>query len=172
MSRTFDCSAPRERERGLAAAAAAVARGALVVVPTDTVYGVSTDAFQPDAVEALLALGYRESQVKAAVGELALKHPEDSAETLIRKALAKLTQSGYQAKTHFVKRLESLELAAVAAAAATSGSSGATRRCWPATSARATSAISPSRSATITPLWPVAMACAAATPNRVESTRS
>jgi hypothetical protein len=28
--------------------------------------------------------------VKAAVGELALKHPEDSAETLIRKALAKL----------------------------------------------------------------------------------
>lgn len=55
MSRTFDCSAPRERERGLAAAAAAVARGALVVVPTDTVYGVSADAFQPDAVEALLA---------------------------------------------------------------------------------------------------------------------
>jgi holliday junction DNA helicase RuvA len=43
-----------------------------------------------DAVAALLALGYREGQVKAAVGELALKHPEDSAETLIRKALAKL----------------------------------------------------------------------------------
>jgi Holliday junction DNA helicase RuvA len=43
-----------------------------------------------DAVQALLALGYRETQVKSAVAEIALKHPEDSAETLIRKALAKL----------------------------------------------------------------------------------
>jgi len=43
-----------------------------------------------DAVEALLALGYRETQVKGAVAELALKEPEASAETLIRKALAKL----------------------------------------------------------------------------------
>lgn len=43
-----------------------------------------------DAVEALLALGYRETQVKATVAELALKDPEASAETLIRKALAKL----------------------------------------------------------------------------------
>lgn len=43
-----------------------------------------------DAVEALLALGYRESQVKPAVAELALANPDDSAETLIRKALAKL----------------------------------------------------------------------------------
>ncbi len=43
-----------------------------------------------DAVEALLALGYRESQVKGAVAELALKSPDDSAETLIRKALGKL----------------------------------------------------------------------------------
>jgi Holliday junction DNA helicase RuvA len=43
-----------------------------------------------DAVQALLALGYRETQVKSAVAELALKSPEDNAETLIRKALAKL----------------------------------------------------------------------------------
>jgi len=43
-----------------------------------------------DAVEALLALGYRETPVKATVAELALKEPEASAETLIRKALAKL----------------------------------------------------------------------------------
>lgn len=55
MSRTFDCAVPRDRERGLAAAAAAIARGALVVVPTDTVYGVSADAFTPSAVEDLLA---------------------------------------------------------------------------------------------------------------------
>ena len=43
-----------------------------------------------DAVEALLALGYRESQIKATVAELALKDTEASAEELIRKALAKL----------------------------------------------------------------------------------
>ena len=43
-----------------------------------------------DAVEALIALGYRESQVKQAVAELALAQPEESAEGLIRKALGKL----------------------------------------------------------------------------------
>ena len=43
-----------------------------------------------DAVEALLALGYRETQVKMTVAELALKEPESTPETLIRKALAKL----------------------------------------------------------------------------------
>lgn len=43
-----------------------------------------------DAIEALLTLGYRESQVKSTVAELALANPDDSAEALIRKALAKL----------------------------------------------------------------------------------
>ena len=43
-----------------------------------------------DAVDALLALGYRETQVKSVVADLSLKNPEDSAETLIRKALSKL----------------------------------------------------------------------------------
>ncbi len=43
-----------------------------------------------DAAEALMALGYRESQVKAAVAELVAEHPDDSAEALIRRALAKL----------------------------------------------------------------------------------
>lgn len=43
-----------------------------------------------DAVAALLALGYRESQVKGVVAELAADAPDDSAETLIRKALARL----------------------------------------------------------------------------------
>lgn len=54
MSRTYDCAVPRDRERGLSAAAAAVSRGALVVIPTDTVYGVSCDAFAPAAVTSLL----------------------------------------------------------------------------------------------------------------------
>jgi L-threonylcarbamoyladenylate synthase len=43
-----------EREAAIDAAAAAVRRGLLVVLPTDTVYGVAADAFDPDAVQALL----------------------------------------------------------------------------------------------------------------------
>jgi holliday junction DNA helicase RuvA len=43
-----------------------------------------------DAVMALMQLGYRESNVKAAVAEISLKNPDDTAEALIRKALAKL----------------------------------------------------------------------------------
>ena len=43
-----------------------------------------------DAVEALLALGYRESQVKSVIAELSIKSPDDTAEVLIRKALGKL----------------------------------------------------------------------------------
>ena len=43
-----------------------------------------------DAVDALLALGYRETQVKSVVAELALNNPDEPAEGLIRKALAKL----------------------------------------------------------------------------------
>ena len=43
-----------------------------------------------DAVEALLALGYRETQVKGVVAELALKENEATAEALIRKALSRL----------------------------------------------------------------------------------
>lgn len=52
-----------------------------------------TSALTPageDAVQALLALGYREAQVKGAVAELSARHPDDAAEALIRKALAKL----------------------------------------------------------------------------------
>ncbi|WP_173390716.1 L-threonylcarbamoyladenylate synthase [Actinomadura litoris] len=43
-----------ERTRGIAEAFAAARRGELVVLPTDTVYGVGVDAFMPPAVEALL----------------------------------------------------------------------------------------------------------------------
>jgi tRNA threonylcarbamoyl adenosine modification protein (Sua5/YciO/YrdC/YwlC family) len=53
--RRFDCADPVERERGLDQADAAVKRGELVVIPTDTVYGLGCDAFVPYAVEALLA---------------------------------------------------------------------------------------------------------------------
>lgn len=44
-----------EREAALDAASRAVRRGRLVVLPTDTVYGVGADAFDPEAVARLLA---------------------------------------------------------------------------------------------------------------------
>lgn len=50
----FDCSDSDEFERGLAAAAGALAQGQLVVLPTDTVYGLAADAFSPVAVQRLL----------------------------------------------------------------------------------------------------------------------
>lgn len=53
MSRTFDCNNPGERSRGISAAVRAVRRGKLVVLPTDTVYGIGCDAFNQDAVAAL-----------------------------------------------------------------------------------------------------------------------
>ena len=43
-----------EREAAIDAAAGAVRRGELVVIPTDTVYGLAADAFSHDAVRALL----------------------------------------------------------------------------------------------------------------------
>lgn len=44
-----------EREAAIAAAGLAIQRGELVVLPTDTVYGVAADAFDPAAVKALLS---------------------------------------------------------------------------------------------------------------------
>jgi L-threonylcarbamoyladenylate synthase len=55
MSASYDCADDAQRTEGLAAAATAVLRGELVVVPTDTVYGVGADAFSPAAVARLLA---------------------------------------------------------------------------------------------------------------------
>src|SRR3984957_17193599 len=55
MSARYDCADTQQREEGLIAAVTAVQQGQLVVLPTDTVYGVGADAFSPDAVNALLA---------------------------------------------------------------------------------------------------------------------
>jgi tRNA threonylcarbamoyl adenosine modification protein (Sua5/YciO/YrdC/YwlC family) len=53
MSLTYDCSDKEQRADGLVAAAAAIERGELVVLPTDTVYGLAADAFSPEAVQLL-----------------------------------------------------------------------------------------------------------------------
>jgi L-threonylcarbamoyladenylate synthase len=54
MSVRFDCADPAQLLQGLAEAEAALRRGALVVMPTDTVYGIAAEAFDPVAVELLL----------------------------------------------------------------------------------------------------------------------
>lgn len=55
MSRIYDCSDPETRELGLEATLNAVKGGRLVVMPTDTVYGIGCDAFNNDAVARLLS---------------------------------------------------------------------------------------------------------------------
>ncbi|SHK18037.1 tRNA threonylcarbamoyl adenosine modification protein, Sua5/YciO/YrdC/YwlC family [Pseudonocardia thermophila] len=55
MAETYDCAVADTRAAGLAAAARTVRAGRLVVLPTDTVYGVGCDAFSASAVAALLA---------------------------------------------------------------------------------------------------------------------
>jgi tRNA threonylcarbamoyl adenosine modification protein (Sua5/YciO/YrdC/YwlC family) len=55
MSERFDCTDRAQRAAGITAAAAALRKGDLAVMPTDTVYGVAADAFFPAAVAGLLA---------------------------------------------------------------------------------------------------------------------
>src|ERR1022692_5098975 len=55
MSHMYDCADETQRAAGLAAAMSAVLKGALVVLPTDTVYGIGADAFRPTAIDSLLA---------------------------------------------------------------------------------------------------------------------
>ncbi|WMX45031.1 L-threonylcarbamoyladenylate synthase [Streptomyces roseicoloratus] len=55
MARRYDCNEATDRATGLREAASAVRRGELVVLPTDTVYGIGADAFSSEAVADLLA---------------------------------------------------------------------------------------------------------------------
>jgi len=54
VSEIFSTSTDEERASAVAAASGAIRRGELVVLPTDTVYGIAADAFDPRAVRALL----------------------------------------------------------------------------------------------------------------------
>ena len=49
----YDCRTTADRDRGVAAAVEAAKSGELVVMPTDTVYGIGADAFTPHAITAL-----------------------------------------------------------------------------------------------------------------------
>ena len=54
MSTTYSCADTAEALTGLRMARGAIGRGRLVVIPTDTVYGVAADAFNAAAVQSLL----------------------------------------------------------------------------------------------------------------------
>jgi L-threonylcarbamoyladenylate synthase len=55
MSKRYDCRNPQERIAGIEAAVTAARAGELIVLPTDTVYGIGADAFIPAAVTTMLA---------------------------------------------------------------------------------------------------------------------
>lgn len=62
MTHVIECADGAERDRAVAAAVAAARRGDLVVVPTETVYAVVTDAFSTRGVARLReAKAYREN---------------------------------------------------------------------------------------------------------------
>lgn len=55
MSPVYNVQDHAQRADGVVAATTAVGEGKLIVLPTDTVYGVGADPFNPDGVAALLA---------------------------------------------------------------------------------------------------------------------
>jgi L-threonylcarbamoyladenylate synthase len=55
MTQVYDCADAEQRAAGIASAISALKGGRLVVMPTDTVYGIGADAFDRDAVAALLS---------------------------------------------------------------------------------------------------------------------
>jgi len=63
MSERYDCTDAAQRATGIVEAATSVRKGDLVVMPTDTVYGLAADAFSPPAVAGLLAAKGRGRQM-------------------------------------------------------------------------------------------------------------
>jgi len=55
LTDVYQCADPDQRARGIKSAVEALKTGRLVVMPTDTVYGIAADAFDSDAVAALLS---------------------------------------------------------------------------------------------------------------------
>lgn len=60
MTAIHDCSVESQLLEGMRLARRAIGSGELVVIPTDTVYGVAADAFDPKAVQRLLDAKGRE----------------------------------------------------------------------------------------------------------------
>jgi len=63
VSKRFDVTLPENDGEAVVAATNAVRDGHLVVLPTDTVYGIGCDAFSPEAVNRLLRAKGRDRQM-------------------------------------------------------------------------------------------------------------
>jgi L-threonylcarbamoyladenylate synthase len=63
----YDCTNIEERDRGITAAVEAVQRGDIIVMPTDTVYGIGGDAFKSWAVTAVQNAKGRERKIPVSV---------------------------------------------------------------------------------------------------------
>lgn len=62
VTQPFDAHVPEQRTAAITAAVKAIGQHELIVLPTDTVYGVGADAFSPQAVAVLLAAKGRSRQ--------------------------------------------------------------------------------------------------------------
>ncbi len=89
VSTLHDCREPEGRDAGLRHAVDALSRGELVVLPTDTVYGVAADAFDADAVAALLAAKGRGRSMPPPV----LVHDARSVDALVERSASRASSS-------------------------------------------------------------------------------
>ncbi|MEI8082413.1 MAG: L-threonylcarbamoyladenylate synthase [Actinomycetes bacterium] len=67
MIRRFDVCDPEQLERAITAATSAVRRGEVVVVPTESAYGLATDAFRGDGLARLRHLKNRGAELPVPV---------------------------------------------------------------------------------------------------------
>ncbi|MEH1125070.1 L-threonylcarbamoyladenylate synthase [Micromonospora sp. CPCC 206061] len=88
----YDCRLLADRDRGIAAAIEAVKNGELVVLPTDTVYGIGADAFTPYAVKALLDAKGRGRQMPPPV-LVGSRHTLDGLVFMLPKAARELADA-------------------------------------------------------------------------------
>jgi tRNA threonylcarbamoyl adenosine modification protein (Sua5/YciO/YrdC/YwlC family) len=103
MSSLYDCAVDAELLTGMRLARAALARGELVVVPTDTVYGIAADAFDPDAVQRLLDAKGRTRQSPPPVlikGQDTLAALTDDVPDLVRPLLDEFWPGGLTVVFH------------------------------------------------------------------------
>jgi len=88
----LDCTDLASRPAAISTAARAVQAGSVVVLPTDTLYGIGADAFNPDAVASLLAAKGRgrDMPVPVLVGSW---HTLDGLVSFVPSMLRDLTQA-------------------------------------------------------------------------------